>query len=350
LWGESFELRGHLRLEEDVALAQQMDDLARSDGTDLRRARVGLGIRWGEDWVAHVAANLAHRASLRDLSAEYRGWPVRIDIGRFAEPFGLGESVGASNTLLAALPSPVALGPGYGFGMGFNFRGSSWGWAGGAFSHAAGPALSGRYPEDALTTRATWRPWIEEAGYLHLGLSLSGRRAQAGTGVQLFGSAESSLVHGMSPRSALIAATDRYDLRGAEAALRWSAMMVIGERIDARVGDGGPRWHGDYLEVAWCLTGEQRSYSTRYGTIGGISPNRPLDLDGPGAWEVAVRWSRTDLSDGGGDRGRVRSAGLNWYPTDDFRVSVAILRMHLDPAGLPSRDSTVGQLQVQLSL
>jgi phosphate-selective porin OprO/OprP len=345
MFGEFYDLRGYARIEEDILLARHTADGTRTESTNLRRARLGFGLRWQNDWVFHLAGNFAHHSSLRDLWTEYRGWPVRIEVGRFLEPFSLGEAIAPSDRLLTSLPSPAELGPDYGFGIGFNYRGTTW-----AFTRHAGPSLSGRYAEDALTARGTWRPLVGEDGYLHVGVSGSFRRGQAGSGVQLFGTSESSLMRGMSPRSVLETLTDRYRLIAEETLIRLGPIIVLGEMIQAQLADGGPTWHGEYAEFGWCITGEKRSYSTRYGTIGGISPDRPVELGGLGAWEVAVRWSKTDLSDGGGDRGQVRSVALNWYPTDPVRISVSLHRAHLEPFGGSARDTTLGQLQVQLGL
>jgi hypothetical protein len=41
---------------------------------------------------------------------------------------------------------------------------------------------------------------------------------------------------------------------------------------------------------------------------------------------------------------------LNWYPTDPVRISVSLHRAHLEPFGGSARDTTLGQLQVQLGL
>ena len=347
--GGRYDLQGYARIEEDVLLYKNTPDPAvTTRSTDLRRARLGLRLRWHDDWVFRAAGNFAHRSSLRDLWLEYRGWPVRIEIGRFPEPFSLGESISSSDTLIISRPSPTALGPDYGFGMGFNYRGGSWGLSGGAFTRNAGYSLSGRYPENALDLRGTWRPLSREVGYLHIGASASLRQTKQGSGVQLFGTAESPLASGLAPRSALQPDTDRYRLLGGEMAIRLGPVLVLSEYIRANVTSGGPSWHGEYIEAGWCLTGEQRAYSTRYGTVGGIRPARPVTSGGFGAWELAARWSTTDLREGGGDRGRVGSVGLNWYPIDPLRVGIGAQRVHRDLFDGTQRDGTLAQLQLQL--
>jgi phosphate-selective porin OprO and OprP len=346
--GGRYDLQAYVRLEEDVLLYKDAPDQVSTRSTDLRRARLGLRLRWEEDWIFRAAGNFAHGSSLRDLWLEYRRWPVRIEIGRFPEPFSLGESISSSDTLLISRPSPTILGPDYGFGAGFNYRGASWGLSGGAFTRNAGYTLSGKYPENALDLRGTWRPLAGETGYLHIGASGSVRETQQGSGVQLFGTGESPLASGLGPHSALQPGTDRYRLLGGEMAVRLGSLLMLSEYIRANVMSGGPTWHGEYVEAGWCLTGEKRSYSTRYGTVGGIKPYSPVTAGGFGAWELAARWSATDLRDGGGDWGRVNSVGLNWYPIDLLRISAGAQRAHRELFDGTQRDATLAQLQFQL--
>ncbi|WP_169740740.1 OprO/OprP family phosphate-selective porin [Nevskia soli] len=347
-----YDVQAYVRVQDDALLVKSLGgdapatvDIRRNA---LRRARLGLRLRWHDDWYFRVAGNFAHRPSLRDLWLEYRGWPVRVELGRFPEPFSLGESINSTDTLLVARPSPTFLGPDYGFGAGFNYRGDNWGLSSGIFSRSAGYALSGKYPENALSLRGTWRPLRGELGFLHLGASTSFRETAIGSGVQLFGSGETALLSGLSPRSSLQLQSDRYRLLGGESAVRLGPVLVLAEYIQAHVS-GGPSWSGEYVEAGWSLTGERRSYSTRYGTVGGITPNQPVTLGGYGAWELAARWSATDLRSGGGDRGSVISLGLNWYPADSLRISLAAQKMRRSLADGTERDASVAQLQFQLS-
>ena len=63
--------------------------------------------------------------------------------------------------------------------------------------------------------------------------------------------------------------------------------------------------------------------------------------------EVAVRHSQVDFSnpDAGGERGVVRSIGLNWYASPDLKLSLQYLQ--LEERG-PSETETADALQLRL--
>jgi phosphate-selective porin OprO/OprP len=233
-------------------------------------------------------------------------------------------------------------------GVGFSARGESWGFSGGAFSRNVGTLLAGSYPQNALTARLTWRPLNGEDGFVHLGAGASFRQLRDGAGVLLSGTAESSLVSGFTPHSPLVTADGLYHLWNLEYAARWKSALLMTEYIHADVSSG-PSWSGEYAEAAWALTGERRGYSVRYGTIGGVTPDRPLGDGGYGALELAARWSRTDLRSGGGDLGQIASVGLNWYPVDQVRLSINAAEEHLDLGDGTARNGTLVQARLQLS-
>jgi phosphate-selective porin OprO/OprP len=103
-----------------------------------------------------------------------------------------------------------------------------------------------------------------------------------------------------------------------------------------------PTTHGWYLEGSWILTGETKTYSASAtnNEVGGFNapiPSRPFSLNGGswGAWEIAVRYSDTDLNWNptrvastttlagltGGEE-RVLALGLNWYLNRTVRVMI----------------------------
>ncbi|MEJ0041565.1 MAG: porin [Rhizomicrobium sp.] len=101
-----------------------------------------------------------------------------------------------------------------------------------------------------------------------------------------------------------------------------------------------PNFSGYYLEGSWILTGEAKQYSpaainNEVGGFNGPIPSRPFSFSGDswGAWEIAVRYSDTDLNwhttqaasattlagIAGGDE-RVVAIALNWYLNRNIRV------------------------------
>jgi phosphate-selective porin OprO/OprP len=96
--------------------------------------------------------------------------------------------------------------------------------------------------------------------------------------------------------------------------------------------------HGCYAFVSYFLTGEHRSYSRNRGIFDKVQVLAPflrLERDsvlfrGPGAWELAARFSYLDFDDRNlplgpdgqllGDRAFGYTLGLNWYLNDNTRL------------------------------
>lgn len=317
-----------------------------ADDGDFRRARLGLRARWFQDWVFVASGDFVDSPRLRDLSLEYRALPVRIEIGRFQEPFGLAEHGSSRDTLFMERPGPSALGPDYGLGAALNYRGERWGLTAGAFAADDSPHFGGDRNEQALSARLTVNPLRGDA-LLHLGAGYSARRSEESAGLRVSGSAETFLVRGYAPRSPRDAQEDEYRLAGAEAALRLGSALLQAEYIDV-ASDGAVEGGGWYAELGWILTGEKRAYSTRWGNFDGVDPQRPLFGGGIGALEVGLRYSSTDLSDNGGERGEVAGIALNWYPIEYLRLSVNALRVRLEPPGAAAEEADAIQGRVQL--
>lgn len=79
---------------------------------------------------------------------------------------------------------------------------------------------------------------------------------------------------------------------------------------------------GWYAFVSWFLTGESRTYKAEKAAFDRVKPAHPVGSGGMGAWELALRRSNIDLTDGSFDGGEMNNwtVGLNWYLTDFMRV------------------------------
>ena len=115
-------------------------------------------------------------------------------------------------------------------------------------------------------------------------------------------------------------AADGALVAGAEAAWVNGPFSVQGEYlrwwVHANNGDV-PVFQGLYASASWFLTGESRPYDRTQGAFGRVIPKRNFDPGhgGWGAWEIAGRYSYTDLDSGNVQGGRLSMlmAGVNWY-------------------------------------
>jgi phosphate-selective porin OprO/OprP len=103
------------------------------------------------------------------------------------------------------------------------------------------------------------------------------------------------------------------------------------------------RFQGFYVQANWAITGEPFQYAQ-----GKFLRLRPKGTRG--AWEVALRYSEVDLTDGDilGGKERNSSLALNWYgPGRQLRVMSALIHVDTDePAG--NQSPLIAQVRVQL--
>jgi phosphate-selective porin OprO/OprP len=99
---------------------------------------------------------------------------------------------------------------------------------------------------------------------------------------------------------------------------------------------GNRTFHGGYVTASYFLTGENRAYDHTYGRENTFYIDRPftnawLTRDenggvtcGPGAWEIAARFSYLNLNDGPLQGGVMTgiTLGLNWYLNNNLKIQV----------------------------
>jgi phosphate-selective porin OprO/OprP len=143
---------------------------------------------------------------------------------------------------------------------------------------------------------------------------------------------------------------------GAELAAVDGPVTISGEYAATAVSSpqsGNPRFSGYYAEASWSLTGETRPYDHSLGAFGMISPAAPFSFKhgGTGAWEIAARYSSTDLNGGtisGGKFDRL-SAALSWFPTSQWRFEFNCGYGRLNRSGLEGQ-TRFYQLRLQFQL
>lgn len=87
---------------------------------------------------------------------------------------------------------------------------------------------------------------------------------------------------------------------------------------------GDPLFHGGDIFANWLVTGETRSYNPMGGYFRQVSPTRTVFEGGPGALELVLRFSYSDLNDGtlaGGTFWRLTPM-VNWHLSDFLRLEL----------------------------
>ncbi|WP_417455643.1 OprO/OprP family phosphate-selective porin [Kordiimonas sp.] len=170
--------------------------------------------------------------------------------------------------------------------------------------------------------RATYTPVLTPDHILHLGVSTYYRDESD----NLVGFSEQPEVrkNGFKPFDSGIQVADHYRYMAVEAATEWKRLSVQAEYGGMRLAapSAGPAsYAGAYVAATYSLTGEQRPYDAGRGKFGHLQPLRSLGDGGPGAVELAARYSWLDLEDAEvGTRGHDITVGVNWYANTQVRL------------------------------
>jgi phosphate-selective porin OprO/OprP len=252
----------------------------------------------------------------------------QLKFGQYQPPMGLDAIISSRDTTLMETAAPLqALAPGTSAGIeiGRPVAGQRVTWKVGLFAPGVGQDV-GEATKDygRAIARLTALPVYEvdpehpdSATLLHVGLSAN-----------VLYTADSVVRYRSRPESHLapyVIDTGNIDANGAlvvgaEAAWVQGPFSVQGEYLHSWVHENNgqnPGFDGVYATASWFLTGESRPYDRTTGAFGRVLPKRNFDFfhGGWGAWEIASRYSYTDLASGDihGGRLSILMSGLNWY-------------------------------------
>ncbi len=303
------------------------------DGTEFRRARLvveGAFRKRAEFRIQYDSANKEGSESIRDLwiSAKILPRLGSVKLGHFKEPFGLENLTSSRDITFMARALPNTFVPGRNLGITisntvFDDRAT---WAFG-FSRDTSNELDADSNSLGLTGRVTGMPWYQEDGrkLLHLGAGFSYRDVDQVD----FSYGRRPEAH-LAPRyldTGALPADDLYVVNG-ELALVYGSFSIQSEYFHSNVklmSGEDVEFDGIYAQASYFLTGEHRPYKTSTGVFYKVVPNRNFfirGVHGPGAWEVAVRYSHIDLNDGdilGGKEHNI-TAAVNWYMNSNARI------------------------------
>jgi len=309
----------------------------------------------------------------------YKGFldPFTFKIGAMPTPANLGDATAADDLLFNERPSPSQLSRGLDAddgreSAGFIGNGAIWNaslfMTGDTYGKAPLIAPQTTYGggQEAVVGRAVLAPWQDpDTNFnIHLGgnfgyvIHPAESTSTASPGVTTYGITfsdrpELRVDNVTFLNTGAINAKSAYSA-GLEGAISWGPLLLQGEnfwygvtRNNPAVGVTDPKFSGWYAEGSWVITGEPRRYNIATGSFVRPSPDHPFNPGNGdwGAWELAGRYSSTDLDyDLGsavtadrvfGGLQNIWSAGINFYPDDVLKFMFDYQHVQLWNIGSP---------------
>lgn len=352
----SLKLRG--RVELDTAFF----DVRRgtrdfNNGTELRRARLGIDGKLFSDWAYRLEADVAagsrddssgSELDVKDAYIQYAGLPnLTITAGQHKTPNGLDQLTSSTNlTFLERASFSEAFldrrnaGGDFKLGVSARYAREIWSLTLGVFGeNAAVTGSSGADEGYGVHGRATVTPVNTGNALVHLGVS-GFWRDTGGRGTVRFGDRPEVRVDGARLVDTAAIAADSYTFLGGEIIGASGPFFLQGEygrtSVNRPSGFANVSFDGGYVTAGWFLTGERLPYKD--GVLGRLEPKRsfsPKD-GGWGAWQLAARYSRLGLDDEAvrGGRSKNVTLGLNWYANPYVRVLFNWVRFDTERQGV----------------
>lgn len=326
------------------------------DGGEIRAFRVGaIGtINFDKPWVYTLfgATNAFDKGFEVERQDDFTMFDYRLDIpifektnvsiGNQKEPISLERIMPMTNISMQERTSVSdAFLPSRSFGVVVSGAGATerWTWAGGTFNNWVNQG--GGFQENSMvyTGRVTWLPFItdDESNLVHVGLGL--RHDDGEDGLRFLTEPEFN-------KSPNFVDTGFLDSGGAnwlnlEASWRKGPLWMSAEYVDVGVDsptNGDLSFGGFHASATWALSGEMRAYNRKSGILGQLPVAKTVNQGGWGAWELGLRYSTIDLTDGPIEGGEmdIWSLGVKWKLTPVFVVDANYRYITLDKSGIDS--------------
>ena len=145
-----------------------------------------------------------------------------------------------------------------------------------------------------------------------------------------------------------------YELLALESVLNIGRASVSAEYMNLwmqREDDAGSDLflHGGYVSATYMLTDDYQPWNPELGILGRLKPSSPFIRDqfrqqrGPGAWQIAARFSLGDFNDADirGGLGKSATIGLNWYLNSHTRWQFNYLFGRIDDRQLTGLNPSI---------
>jgi phosphate-selective porin OprO/OprP len=308
-----------------------------NNGTGFRRARIGFeGVAF-KNFNYRIEADFAgNTVNLTDAYLQYAGIPkFLITAGQHKAPFGL-ESNNSDNYNVfmergmftnafgnAGAERRIGLSLAYAPQETLNVAIGAFGDNESIGRSSVAPITDTPDESWGVNGRVTWEPIFDTGKILHLGASgfyrTSLKSGDVEDAVRLSDRPNIRIDNGNIADTGVITGVETLRYAGVEAAGVFGPLTVAGEYgrlwLD-RPALADEAFDGFYAYATYFLTGETRPF--RGGNFDRVKPFRELGKDGLGAFELALRYDRLDLSNTpvaarAGNESESWTIGLNWY-------------------------------------
>ena len=330
------------RIQVDATLFDE-DDRDLDSGTEFRRVRLfaegDIADNWGYKSQIDFAGN---ETTLKDMYISYSGFDFgKIKIGQFKHEFGLDTLTSSKYiTFIERAASMEAFAIDRRIGVGLAGDLDRWHYAFSVFGQEES-SDEGADEGVGAAGRVTWAPQFGDNSFLHLGAAANWQEPESTDDsewrVRARPEAHQSNIRFVD--TGTLEDVNNITTYGFEGAYVFGPFSVQGEwmqqTVDRDNGDD-PELSGWYAYGSWFLTGESRAYKS--GSFGRTKATN--------AWEIAVRYSSTDLDDGDvrGGQQDIITVGLNYYVNPYLRFMLNYVNIDADPVAdrLIDRDDETG--------
>jgi len=284
-----------------------------------------------------------------------------IRLGHLKEPFSLEEQTSSKYITFMERGLPNAFSPARNTGLRLHnshLDDRIW-WGAGVFKDVddTGDAFTD-FSDYNVTFRLTGLPWYAAKNkLLHLGFAYSHQfRSEEDNPVRYRSRPESHITDERLVDTGSIPA-DGVDLINPELAFIYGPFSLQGEYMHSFLSideDDSPDFGAFYVYASYILTGESRNYKPSDGAFSRLKPfnNFRFSKPGWGAWEVAFRFSRMDLTDGellGGEENNY-TFGLNWYLNPNVRWMFNYIRADVEDNEEVAEDESANIFQTRFQV
>jgi phosphate-selective porin OprO/OprP len=336
----SFALDGRIQVDAG-GIVKDKTSAARNT-ISMRRIWLGTSGTIDHDWEYRMLVGFENnQTSIADVFITYRGFKnLDVKIGNFFENNGLDVSTpNLFSTFMERSSGITTFRPLRRTGVSFDPYGKNWGMHLGVFGSGTNNSSTTNSKGEGLSGRAHITPINEEGHWLHLGFNGTYHTPDSSNNSVRFSSTgDSNVINAVLIDTNNIFGVKNYYQYMPEFRYQKGSFTVTSEYVKTMINRNTAnnlQFNGGYFMLSYFLTGEKYGYDSKFGL-----PTRPK-ISGKGAWELAGRYSFTDLNNKDIQGGKINSydLGLNYHVNDHVKFMANYIISHLDNSAIYNKST-----------